>query len=116
MKMIVAVIQPFLLSKTVQALEEIEGFPGMTISEARGFGQGNSFQDGKPVPIHLDDFTAYFRRPRLEIVARDEMVDEIVNAVVEAARTGHRLDGMVFVLPVEQVVRIQTWKTNDAAL
>lgn len=116
MKMIVAVIQPFVLSKTVKALEEIEGFPGMTISEARGFGQRKSFQAGKPAPVYLDDFTQYFRRPRLEIVARDEMVDEIVNALVEAARTGHSLDGMVFVLPVEQAVRIQTWKTNDAAL
>ena len=108
MKMIITVIQPFLLSLTIEALELIEGFPGVTVTETHGFGQGRSFQDGKSVPVRLDYFLHYFKRPRFEITTRDETLDEMVNAIVEAARTGQRLDGMVFVLPVEKVVRIQT--------
>ncbi|MEW6207270.1 MAG: P-II family nitrogen regulator [Acidobacteriota bacterium] len=111
MKIITAMVQPFMLSKVTQALEEIEGFPGMTITKARGFGRRITEPEQ-----HALIFGDFKEKARIEIVARDEMVDQIVETLVRAAHTGNDGDGKVFVWPVECAIRIQTGETDDAAI
>ena len=116
MKIITAMVQPFMLSKVTGALELIEGFPGMTVTDVRGFGREKSTQDkGAPHRV-IEDFVEYVKKARIEIVARDEMVERIVETLVNAAHTGNRGDGKVFVWPVERAVRIQTGEDQEAAL
>ena len=116
MKIITAMVQPFMLSKVTGALEEIEGFPGMTVTDVRGFGrEKGSHAKGAPHRI-IDDFVEYVKKARIEIVARDEMADGIVDTIVRTAHTGNPGDGKVFVWPIERAVRIQTGETDENAL
>ena len=116
MKIITAMVQPFMLSKVTGALEEIDGFPGMTVTDVRGFGREKSTHDiGAPHRV-IEDFVEYVKKARIEIVARDEMVERIVETLVNAAHTGNRGDGKVFIWPIEKAVRIQTGETDDIAL
>ena len=116
MKIITAIVQPFRLSKVTYALEEIEGFPGMTVTDVRGFGREKSaHEEGSPHRV-IEDFVEYVKKVRIEIVARDEMVEQIVETITRVAHTGNRGDGKVFVWPVEHAVRIQTGETDDEAL
>ena len=116
MKIITAMVQPFMLSKVTSALEEIDGFPGMTVTDVRGFGrEKGSHAKGAPHRI-IEDFVEYVKKSRIEIVAHDEMTDEIVDTIVRTAHTGNPGDGKVFVWPVERAVRIQTGETNDVAI
>lgn len=116
MKIITAMVQPFMLSKVTSALEEIDYFPGMTVTDVRGFGREKaSHARGAPHRV-IEDFVEYIKKERIEIVARDEMVDRIVETIVRAAHTGNPGDGKVFVWPVERAIRIQTGETEDAAL
>ncbi|MGH9962441.1 MAG: P-II family nitrogen regulator [Pyrinomonadaceae bacterium] len=116
MKIITAMVQPFMLSKVTSALEEINDFPGMTVTDVRGFGREKaSHATGAPHRV-IEDFVEYVKKERIEIVANDEMVDQIVKTIVSAAHTGNPGDGKVFFWPVEQAVRIQTGDLDDAAL
>lgn len=116
MKMITAMVQPFMLSKVTSALEEIDGFPGMTVTDVRGFGREKGIHaHGAPHRI-IEDFVEYVKKARIEIVALDEMTDLIVDTIVRTAHTGNPGDGKVFVWPVDRAVRIQTGETNDAAI
>lgn len=116
MKIITAMVQPFMLSKVTTALEEIEGFPGMTVTDVRGFGrEKGSHAKGAPHRI-IDDFVEYVKKARIEIVVLDEMVDSIVDTLVKAAHTGNPGDGKVFVWSVERAVRIQTGESNENAI
>lgn len=111
MKIITAMIQPFMMGKVTQALEALKGFPGMTVTEARGFGRRRGKEEEREAVI--DEF---HKKSRLEIVARDEMVEQIVATLVRTAHTGNHGDGKVFVWEVESAVRVQTGETNEAAL
>ena len=116
MKIITAIVQPFMLSKITHALEDIDGFPGMTVTDARGFGREKSSHDkGAPHRV-IEDFVEYVKKTRIEIVARDEIVEQIVATIARAAHTGNRGDGKVFVWPVERALRIQTGETDEAAV
>ncbi len=116
MKMITAMIQPFMLGKVTRALEELSGLPGMTVTDVRGFGREKSSHDpGAPHRV-IEDFVEYVKKVRIEIVARDDMVDRIVDTIVRTAHTGRRGDGKVFVWSVEHAVRVQTGETGDAAI
>lgn len=116
MKIITAMVQPFMLSKVTNALEEIEGFPGMTVTDVRGFGrEKGKHAKGAPHRI-IEDFVEYVRKSRIEIVARDEMADVILDTIIRTAHTGNPGDGKVFVWSVEQAFRIQTGETQDEAL
>lgn len=99
MKLIVAIVRPFTIEKIVTAFEDIENFPGMTISDSAGFGQllRNTVTDA------LDPF-----RPnkRIEIACNDEIVNQIVSAIRENAHTGKKGDGIVMVLPIENAILI----------
>lgn len=111
MKLIIAMIQPFMLNKVVTALEEIEGFPGMTVIDVQGFGRKQSRQEEKS--LHLEHFHP---KTHLEIVAPDAMTEKIVQTIVQFAHTGNNGDGKVFVCAVENAIRIQTGELNDTAL
>lgn len=111
MKIITAMIQPFMLNKVTSALKALEGFPGMTVTDARGFGRRRSLQE--QYSLHLDEFR---NKTRLEIVTPDEQAEQIVAALVRAAHTGKSGDGKVFVWSVESAVRIQTSEQDQAAL
>lgn len=109
-------VQPFMLSKVTSALEAIEGFPGMTVTDVRGFGRDkNSHLPGVPHSVR-EDLVEYVKKARIEIMAHDEMVEHIAETIVTAAHTGNRGDGKVFVWPVEKAVRIQTGEADDMAL
>ncbi len=108
MKIITAVIQPFMLNKVTSALEAIEGFPGMTVTEARRFLRGKNLTER--CALQLDESR---EKVCIEIVTPDEEAQRIVESFVRAARTNDSGDGRVFVLPVESAVRIQTGETDD---
>jgi len=94
MKLIIAVVRPFTVEKIVLAFEDIENFPGMIVVDSEGFGHDHDA---------LDPFKPY---KRIEIGCKDEMADEIVEAIRSEAHTGKRGDGMIIVVPVENGVLI----------
>lgn len=98
MKLIVAVVRPFLMEKLVVALEDIEDFPGVTATESEGFGQRLMTRD--------DALNPFKPNKRIEIVAPEEMVGRIVAVIREHAHTGKKGDGIIVVLPVEEAVLI----------
>lgn len=111
MKIITAMIQPFMLNKVTSALEAIEGFLGMTVTQSRGFGRRRNRIEKQA--LQIDEFR---EKTRLEIVTPDEQAEQIVETLVRAAHTGNSGDGKVFVWPVESAIRIQTGERDDAAL
>lgn len=108
--MIAAIIQPFRLDAVMLALEALEGFGGMTVSECCGFGGEKvieSREDGVPAQSGVVDFV---KKTKLEIVAGSEVrAAEIVDVIARTAHTGNRGDGMIFCWPVSRVVRIRTF-------
>ena len=100
-----------MLNKVTYALEDMENFPGMTVTDARGFGRKQS--PGEQRAPHYDPFHP---KSRIEIVAPDEMVGAIVSSLVEHAHTGKDGDGKVFVWDVERAVRVQTGETDESAV
>lgn len=111
MKKIEALIRPSVFEKVKKALTDI-GVHGMNYMEIRGFGRQMGHTEVYRASTRRVDFLP---KVRIEIVAADENVQEIVNTIVEAARTGHVGDGKIFVSPVEEAVRIRTGERgNDA--
>jgi len=111
MKLVVAVIKPFKLDEVKEALEGL-GVQGMTVSDARGFGRQRGHTEVYRGAEYQVDFIP---KTRIEVVADDDQADEIVKAIVSAARSDSIGDGKVWVVPAEQVVRIRTGeKGNDA--
>lgn len=104
MKMILAFIPPHRLDRVTRALEHVEGFPGMTVAPAEGFGH-EKLEESRDVRGQLKDFTPTVR---IETVVREDMADAVMDAVVEAAHTGGRGDGKVFVIDVQEGIRIKT--------
>ncbi|MEO7539510.1 MAG: P-II family nitrogen regulator [Pyrinomonadaceae bacterium] len=99
MKLIVAVVRPFTIDKIVVAFEDIENFPGLTVSDSEGFGQR--------MPTHPDDALNPFKaNKRIEVAANDEMVAPIVEAIKQNAHTGRKGDGIILVMPIENATRI----------
>ncbi len=111
MKIITAMIQPFMLNKVTSALEALADFPGMTVTDVRGFGRRWSVQEKRALQIDM-----FKEKTRLEIVAPDDQAQQIVETLVCAAHTGNNGDGKVFVWSVENAVRIQTSEKDEAAL
>lgn len=116
MKMIAAVIQPFMLTKLTRALEEIEDFPGMTVVDVQGFGREKAHHDSGVRHSRIEDVVDFVKKVRIEIVAHDAMVERIVDTIVRSTHTGNRGDGKIFVLPVEHAVRIKTGELGEAAV
>ena len=112
MKLIIAIIKPFKLEEVKTALAEV-GVEGMTVTEVKGFGR----QKGHTEIYRGSEYTVDFLpKVKIEIGVADEAVAKAVAAIVKAAKTGKIGDGKVFVVPVEDVVRIRTDERGEAAL
>ena len=112
MKKIEAIIKPFKLEEVKEALAEL-GIEGMTVSEVKGFGR----QKGHTEIYRGSEYTVDFLpKIKIEVVLADSLLDSAIGAVVKAAKTGKIGDGKVFVLPVEETVRIRTEEKGDAAI
>jgi nitrogen regulatory protein P-II 1 len=112
MKLIIAIIKPFKLEEVKEALAGI-GVEGMTVTEVKGFGR----QKGHTEIYRGSEYTVDFLpKTKLEIVVGDDLVAKAVEAITAAAKTGKIGDGKIFVLPVEDVIRIRTDERGDAAV
>jgi len=112
MKLITAVIKPFKVEDVREALDKI-GVHGMTVSEVKGYGR----QKGHTEIYRGAEYVVNFvPKSRIEIAVADDLFDQVVKAIVEAARTGKVGDGKIFVTPVEHVVRVRTGETDHDAL
>lgn len=112
MKLIIAIIKPFKLEEVKTALAEI-GVEGMTVTEVKGFGR----QKGHTEIYRGSEYTVDFLpKVKIEVVVSDEIVTKVIEAVTRSAKTGKIGDGKIFVLPVEQAVRIRTEEHGDAAV
>jgi len=112
MKLIIAVIKPFKLEEVKEALAKV-GVEGMTVTEVKGFGR----QKGHTEIYRGSEYTVDFLpKVKLEIVVADEVKDKTVDAIVKAAKTGKIGDGKVFVVPIDEAVRIRTDERGEAAV
>jgi nitrogen regulatory protein P-II 1 len=112
MKKIEAIIKPFKLDEVRESLHEV-GVTGMTVTEVKGFGRQKGHTELYRGAEYVVDFLP---KIKLEIVVEDDGVEAAIEAIVKAARTGKIGDGKIFVFPMEQVVRIRTGETGDAAI
>ena len=112
MKQVTAIIKPFKLDAVREALAEV-GVNGLTVTEVKGFGRQKGHTELYRGAEYVVDFLP---KIRVEMVIPDSMVDDVIEAIVKAARTGKIGDGKIFVMPVEQAIRIRTNESGDAAL
>ncbi len=112
MKKIEAIIKPFKLEDVKEALAEI-GIEGMTVAEVKGFGR----QKGHTEIYRGSEYTVDFLpKVKFEIVVADSVVEKAVTAISNAAKTGKIGDGKIFVLPIENAIRIRTEETGESAI
>jgi nitrogen regulatory protein P-II 1 len=111
-KKIEAYIKPFKLDDVKAALMEL-GVRGMSVSEIRGFGRQKGHTELYRGSEYKVDFLP---KTKLEIVIKDEMVEQVIEVIQKVARTGQVGDGKIFVLPVEDAIRIRTGESGDGAL
>ena len=112
MKLIVAVLKPFKLDEVKEALKAL-GVHGLTLTEAQGFGR----QRGHTEVYRGAEYEVEFvPKIRLEILVDDSQVDPVTNAIVDAAGTGQIGDGKVWIIPVEEVIRVRTGERGPDAL
>lgn len=112
MKKIEAIIKPFKMEDVKEALSEV-GVEGMTVTEVKGFGR----QKGHTEIYRGSEYTVDFLpKVKFEVVIADDRVQKAVDAIVAAAKTGKIGDGKVFVLPVEEAIRIRTEERGDIAI
>ena len=112
MKKIEAIIKPFKLEEVKEALTEI-GVTGLTVIEVKGFGRQKGHTELYRGAEYVVDFLP---KIKLEVVLDDAQVDQAVDAIVQAARTGRIGDGKIFVSPLERAVRIRTGERDEQAL
>ncbi len=112
MKKIEAVIKPFKLDEVREALSEV-GITGLTVTEVKGFGRQKGHTELYRGAEYVVDFLP---KIKIEVVVARDVVEQAVEAIIKSARTGKIGDGKIFVMPVEQVVRIRTGETKEAAI
>ena len=112
MKLVTAIIKPFKLDDVRAALSEI-GVSGMTVTEVKGFGRQRGHTELYRGAEYVVDFVP---KTRVEVAVRSELVDQVVDAVLKAAKTGKVGDGKIFISDINRVVRIRTGETDNAAL
>ncbi len=105
MKEIKAIIRPSKLLEVTEELHEIQGLPGVTISEIKGFGKSRARNAADKIVYEMVEFIP---RIQLEVVVNDEMVDDVVNVIQKYAHTGNTGDGKIFVSSVDEIVKIRT--------
>jgi nitrogen regulatory protein PII len=112
MKLITAVVKPFKLDDVKEALKAV-GVQGMTVAEARGFGrQGGHTETYRGAEYKID----FVPKAQVEVVVGDELVDQVVDAIVRAAATGKIGDGKIWVTDVDRLVRIRTGEEGPDAV
>jgi nitrogen regulatory protein P-II 1 len=112
MKKIEAVVKPFKLDEVREALSEI-GVTGLTVTEVKGFGRQKGHTELYRGAEYVVDFLP---KVKVEVVVPDKLTDQAIEAIVKSARTGKIGDGKIFVTTVEQVIRIRTGETDEAAV
>ena len=112
MKLVTAIIKPFRLDDVRQALADL-GVQGMTVTEVKGFGRQKGHTELYRGAEYVVDFLP---KIKIEVVVSDAVVEPAIEAIVRSARTGKIGDGKIFVMPLEQVVRIRTGETGEAAI
>ncbi len=112
MTKIEAIIKPFKLDDVKDALNAI-GIQGMTVTEVKGFGRQKGHTELYRGAEYVVDFLP---KVKIEVVVPTNLVDAAVDAIVKAAHTGKIGDGKIFISPIEQVIRIRTGETNEAAI
>ncbi len=112
MKKVEAIIKPFKLDEVKDALVEI-GIGGMTVTEVRGFGQQKGHTEIYRGTEYVIDFLP---KVKIEVIVRDEEVEKVVETIMKTAQTGRVGDGKIFIIPVEDVVRIRTGERGNQAI
>jgi nitrogen regulatory protein P-II 1 len=112
MKQITAIIKPFKLEEVREALGDV-GVSGLTVTEVKGFGRQKGHTELYRGAEYVVDFLP---KVKIEVVVKDSDVERCIESIVKAAKTGKIGDGKIFVTPVEQVVRIRTGETDEAAV
>ena len=112
MKKVEAIIKPFKLDEVKEALHAI-GIQGLTVTEVKGFGRQKGHTELYRGAEYVVDFLP---KIKIEIAVGDEMADKVVQAIVEAANTGRIGDGKIFVLPLEETIRIRTGERGADAV
>ncbi|MFI4889504.1 MAG: P-II family nitrogen regulator [Steroidobacterales bacterium] len=112
MKFVTAIIKPFKLDDVRAALAEI-GVSGMTVTEVKGFGRQRGHTELYRGAEYVVDFVP---KVRIEVAVKNELLDQVLEAIVGASRTGKVGDGKIFVTDILRVVRIRTSETDNAAL
>ncbi len=112
MKLIYAILKPFKLDEVRESLSEL-GIHGMTVSEVKGFGRQQGHTEMYRGAEYVVDFLP---KIKIEIAVGDEMVDAVVETIIKAAQTGKIGDGKIFVMPLDEVVRIRTNETGESAI
>ena len=112
MKMVMAIIKPFKLDDVREALAEV-GVQGITVTEVKGFGRQKGHTELYRGAEYVVDFLP---KMKMEMVVADGMVETAIDTIIKAARTGKIGDGKIFVSDVQQVVRIRTGETGEAAV
>jgi nitrogen regulatory protein P-II 1 len=113
MKEIKAIIRPFRLREVTEELHKIDGLPGVTVSEIRGFGKSKAKRAKDKIVYEMVEMIP---RIKLEVVVNDEMAGEVVNVIQKYAHTGNTGDGKIFVIPVEETVKIRTNERGKGAI
>tara|TARA_Y100000588_G_C14176064_1_gene891401 strand:+ start:1257 stop:1595 length:339 start_codon:yes stop_codon:yes gene_type:complete len=112
MKLIKAIVKPFKLEEVKDALAEL-GIEGMTVSEVKGFGR----QKGHTEIYRGSEYTVDFLpKSMIELAVSDDLANQVVDKIIEAAKTEKIGDGKIFVLPVEEAIRIRTGERGDEAI
>ncbi|WKS34930.1 P-II family nitrogen regulator [Corynebacterium propinquum] len=112
MKLVTAVVKPFTLDDIQKALEKL-GSPGMTVSETEGFGQQRGH---KEIYRGTEYVTSFVPKTKIELIVADGDVEQVVDAIVEAACTGEIGDGKIWITPVDDVVRVRTGERGEKAI
>ncbi len=112
MKKIEAIFKPFKLDEVREALSEI-GVSGLTVTEVKGFGRQKGHTELYRGAEYVVDFLP---KVKIEVVIPDKLLENAIDAIVKAARTGKIGDGKIFVTGVDQVIRIRTGETDEAAI
>jgi nitrogen regulatory protein PII len=112
MKLVTAIIKPFKLDEVREALSAI-GVQGVTVTEVKGFGRQKGHTELYRGAEYVVDFVP---KTRIEVAVRSELVDQVVEAIVKAAKTGKVGDGKIFVSDIQRAVRIRTGEMDDSAL
>jgi nitrogen regulatory protein P-II 1 len=113
MQEIKAIIQPFMLGRVCEALRQIDGLPGVTVSQVMGWGKSKAAETKETVE---EGGCVFARKTKIEIVLPPHLVEQVVQVIVDAAHTGNVGDGKLFVYDVQEVVKIRTGEHGEEAV